>query len=42
VTYAELIFGVRRLSNAKANPTVVDAFLRHVSVLDWAAADAYA
>ena len=44
VTYAELMFGVRRSSNAKVNRTVVGAFLRHVSMLDWDrdAADAYA
>jgi tRNA(fMet)-specific endonuclease VapC len=44
VTYAELMFGVRRSSNAKVNRTVVGAFLRHVSLLDWNrhAADAYA
>ncbi len=35
VTYAELMFGVRRSSNAKVNRTVVGAFLRHVSMLDW-------
>lgn len=44
VTYAELMFGVRRSSNAKVNRTVVGAFLRHVSLLDWNrhAVDAYA
>ena len=44
VTYAELMFGVRRSSNPKVNRAVIDAFLRHVSVLEWNrnAADAYA
>ncbi|MGH8602147.1 MAG: type II toxin-antitoxin system VapC family toxin [Gammaproteobacteria bacterium] len=39
-----LMFGMRRSSSPKMNRAVIDAFLRHVSVLDWNrdAADAYA
>jgi tRNA(fMet)-specific endonuclease VapC len=44
VTYAELLYGVKRSSNTKVNRTVVDAFVRHLSILDWSqeAAEHYA
>jgi tRNA(fMet)-specific endonuclease VapC len=44
VTYAELLYGVRRSSSKRINRRVVDAFVRHLSVLDWSreAAECYA
>lgn len=35
VTYAELLFGVKRSSSTKVNRGTVDAFVRHLSILDW-------
>ncbi|MGI8740628.1 MAG: type II toxin-antitoxin system VapC family toxin [Gammaproteobacteria bacterium] len=44
ITYAELLYGVRRSSNKRVNRRVVDAFVRHLSVLEWTreAAECYA
>jgi tRNA(fMet)-specific endonuclease VapC len=44
VTLAELLYGVELSSKKKANRSAVDAFVRHVAVLDWtpAAAEHYA
>lgn len=35
VTYAELLYGVRRSSSKRINRRVVDAFVRHLFILDW-------
>ena len=37
VTLAELLYGVRVSGKAKQNRDALDAFLKHVSVLDWTA-----
>jgi tRNA(fMet)-specific endonuclease VapC len=37
VTYAELMYGVARSSNARVNREVVAAFVRHVPALSWTA-----
>lgn len=37
VTYAELMYGVARSSNARVNRAVVAAFVRHVPALAWTA-----
>jgi tRNA(fMet)-specific endonuclease VapC len=44
VTFAELLYGVRVSSKSKQNRDVVDAFVKHVSILDWTegAAEHYA
>lgn len=44
VTYAELLYGVRRSSSAKVNRVVIENFVRHLGILDWnrAAAERYA
>jgi tRNA(fMet)-specific endonuclease VapC len=44
VTYAELLYGVRRSSSKRINRRVVDAFVRHLFILDWnrEAAECYA
>lgn len=43
MTYAELVYGVRRSSSQRVNQAVIDAFISHLDVLDWtkAAADHY-
>lgn len=40
VTYAELLYGVKRSSSARVNRQVVDAFVRHLTVIPWDAAAA--
>ena len=35
VTYAELLYGVERSSSKKVNRPIVDAFVRHLDVLEW-------
>jgi tRNA(fMet)-specific endonuclease VapC len=35
VTFAELLYGVRVSSKSKQNRDVVDAFVKHVSILEW-------
>ena len=35
VTYAELLYGVKRSSSQRVNRQVVDAFVRHLTVLEW-------
>lgn len=35
VTLAELLYGVKRSSNATVNRAVVDSFISHLSVRDW-------
>lgn len=35
VTLAELLFGVKRSTNASVNRAVVDSFVSHLNVLDW-------
>jgi tRNA(fMet)-specific endonuclease VapC len=35
VTKAELLYGVKRSSSPKVNRPIVEAFLKHVTVLDW-------
>jgi tRNA(fMet)-specific endonuclease VapC len=35
VTYAELLYGVKKSSSARVNRQVVDAFVRHLSVIPW-------
>lgn len=44
VTYAELLYGVKRSSSQRVNRAVVDAFVKHLTVLEWdiEAADHYA
>jgi tRNA(fMet)-specific endonuclease VapC len=44
VTFAELLYGVRVSSKSKQNRDVVDAFVKHVSILEWTegAAEHYA
>ena len=37
VTLAQLLYGVRVSGKAKQNRDALDAFLKHVSVLDWTA-----
>jgi tRNA(fMet)-specific endonuclease VapC len=43
VTYAELVYGVKRSSSQRVNRQVVDAFVRHLTVIPWdrAAAEHY-
>jgi tRNA(fMet)-specific endonuclease VapC len=35
VTYAELLYGVKRSSSTRVNRQVVDAFVRHLTVIPW-------
>ncbi len=35
VTYAELIYGVEHSSSKKINCSIVDQFVKHLSVIDW-------
>ena len=35
VTYAELLYGVKRSSSTRVNRQVVDAFVRHLTVIAW-------
>ena len=35
VTYAELLYGVKRSSSQRVNRQMVDAFVRHLTVLEW-------
>lgn len=35
VTLGELLFGVKRSTNASVNRAVVDSFVSHLNVLDW-------
>lgn len=44
LTYAELLFGVERVSSKKINRKIVDEFMARLRVLDWdkAAAEHYA
>lgn len=35
VTYAELLYGVKRSSSMKINRKVVDRFVEHLTILDW-------
>jgi tRNA(fMet)-specific endonuclease VapC len=40
VTYAELMYGVARSSNARVNGEVIAAFVRHLPTLPWTASAA--
>lgn len=35
VTYAELIYGVEHSSSKKINRSIVDQFVKHLSIIDW-------
>ena len=35
VTYAELIYGVEYSSSKKRNRSIVDEFVKHLSIIDW-------
>ena len=35
VTYAELIYGVEHSSSKKINKSIVDQFVKHLSIIDW-------
>lgn len=35
VTYAELIYGVEYSSSKKINRSIVDHFVRHLTIIDW-------
>ncbi|MFO1433399.1 MAG: type II toxin-antitoxin system VapC family toxin [Candidatus Competibacteraceae bacterium] len=35
VTYAELLYGVKRSSSQRVNRQVVDAFVKHLTLLEW-------
>ncbi len=43
VTYAELLYGVRRSSSTRVNRCIVDEFVSHLDILGWSAdlADQY-
>ncbi len=35
VTYAELLYGVEHSSSKKINRSIVDQFVKHLSIIDW-------
>ncbi len=35
ITYAELLYGVRRSSSIRINRSIVDDFVRHLDILGW-------
>ena len=35
VTYAELIYGVEHSSSKKINESIVEQFIKHLSIIDW-------
>ncbi|MCD4677314.1 MAG: type II toxin-antitoxin system VapC family toxin [Desulfobacula sp.] len=35
VTYAKLIYGVEHSSSIKINRSIVDQFVKHLSIIDW-------